>query len=652
MLSDVQPYQSSFETKDIERVLKTDDPWFRPVDIKAGPDGCIYVADMYEQRIDHSSHYAGRIDRASGRIYRLKSRQQPVTPQIDYGKKTSAQLLDILKHPSRWHRQTANRLLIDRHDTSLSQTIMERIQESSGQDALEYLWALNASEELSDAHILELLKHGDPFVRAWTVRLTGDRNSASEQVSEALKSLASAEGYIEVRKQLASSAKRLPTELALAILGELMKYNEDATDIHQPLLVWWALESHVQRTEVQQILAKTLNSPEAWKRPMVQQVILERMMKRYASTGAREDLISAAVLLKSVPDQPTAEILLKGFEEAFQGRSLAGIPDELAAAIAESGGGSLALRLRQRQPDAVEQALLLLADTEAKPEERRQVAEVLGQTGLKESLPVLMTLAQNEPESPVLSALLTALQSFDEPRIADVVITRLPQLKEESRLAGEALLSSRSVWSTRLVDAVNAGQVAASLISEQTLRRMLIHQDSELKQKIEEQWGEVAGASTAQMQAEISRVSNLLTSGSGNPKQGKALFMQNCGRCHLLFEEGGRIGPDLTPFARDNTERMLTNIINPNLEIREGFENFIVLTNDGRVLNGFLADKDNQIVILRGVDGQNVILQKTDIEEMKAVPQSVMPEGSLKTLNDQQLRDLFAYLRSSQPVNY
>jgi putative heme-binding domain-containing protein len=76
-----------------------------------------------------------------------------------------------------------------------------------------------------------------------------------------------------------------------------------------------------------------------------------------------------------------------------------------------------------------------------------------------------------------------------------------------------------------------------------------------------------------------------------------------------------------------------------------------VVTVDGRVLNGFLADKDSQVVILRGVDGQNVILKQDEIEEMKVIPQSVMPEGALKALTDQQLRDLFAYLRSSQPVN-
>jgi putative heme-binding domain-containing protein len=133
---------------------------------------------------------------------------------------------------------------------------------------------------------------------------------------------------------------------------------------------------------------------------------------------------------------------------------------------------------------------------------------------------------------------------------------------------------------------------------------------------------------------------------------GKQLFMQNCGRCHLLWEEGGKVGPDLTPFARDNLERMLSTIINPSLEIREGFENYVATTADGRVLNGFLVQQDSQVVILRGVDGQNVILRRDETEELKVLPQSVMPEGTLKTLADQQLRDLFAYLRSTQPVNY
>jgi Glucose/sorbosone dehydrogenases len=67
VLSEVMRDLSSFKTKDLSRPVTTSDQWFRPVDVKSGPDGAVYVADLYEQRIDHSSHYAGRIDRSNGR---------------------------------------------------------------------------------------------------------------------------------------------------------------------------------------------------------------------------------------------------------------------------------------------------------------------------------------------------------------------------------------------------------------------------------------------------------------------------------------------------------------------------------------------------------------------------------------------------------
>ena len=78
----------------------------------------------------------------------------------------------------------------------------------------------------------------------------------------------------------------------------------------------------------------------------------------------------------------------------------------------------------------------------------------------------------------------------------------------------------------------------------------------------------------------------------------------------------------------------------------------MLVTIDGRVLNSFFADKDSLIVILCGVDGENVIVKKDDIEDMRVIQQSVMPEDALKLLTEQQIRDLFAYARSSQPVNY
>ncbi len=663
VLSDFKPYQSSFETSDIERVLKTDDPWFRPVDIKAGPDGDIYIADMYEQRIDHSSHYAGRIDKTSGRIYKLTNsssgERQGLSPPRNPAarlptadpKISTADLIKQLDHLSKWHRQNAIRLLGDRRDASAVPQLERELATASGQPALERLWALNACGGFNDASAFRLLNHADPFVRAWTVRMICDPRTASADVAEAIAVAAKTEAYVDVRKQMASSARRLPPELALPIIRELLNHDEDASDIHQPLLIWWALEAQVDRTKIDAILAQLLSDPKSWERPLVTQHVAERLMKRYALAGRREDLLSAAKLLAAAPDKASVDRLLKGFEEAFQGRSLAGIPDELADALAKSGGGSLALRLRQAQPDAIAEAIRTIADPKAAKDTRRQLIEICGQVRNDQLKAALIEAATSEQDSDLLAAVFTALQNFDDASLAVPVLERITTLPETARLAAEAMLVSRTAWSKQLLTAIDAGSVSPSIITDSAVRKMQLHQDASIQSSIKRHWGELAGLSPAAAQQEIARIRTALDQGSGNPRNGKPIFMQNCGRCHLLFEEGGRIGPDLTPFDRNNMDRMMSSIVNPSLEIREGFENYVVLTTDGRVLNGFLADRDTQVVILRGVDGQNVVLKTSDIDEMKAVPQSVMPEGVLKPLTDQQLRDLFAYIRSTQPIN-
>ncbi|MEQ9406723.1 MAG: c-type cytochrome [Fuerstiella sp.] len=650
VMSDIRPFQSSFETEDVSRVIRTDDQWFRPVDIKAGPDGCIYVADMYEQRIDHSSHYAGRIDRGSGRVYRLKGKSDaPIRP---LNITDSSELVAALKHPSRWHRQTARRLIGDRRDASLIPALLQQISESTGQTALESLWALHLCGGLTDDAAKQMLQHEDQFVRAWTVRLLCDHYQVAPEIARALADLAASEAYLEVRKQLASSARRLPPADALPIIRNLLKYDEDATDIHQPLLLWWALEAKATDDGRNLILDIVLSDDDLWQRPLVQQHLAERLMKRYALAGTRDELLAAAKLLNRSPDRTSDQLLLKGFEDAYKGRSLAGIPDELVQAIAATGGGSVALRLRQGDAAAVQQAVAAVADPKAGVADRRQYLEIFGEIRRSEFIPVLLQVVETEKDETLLAAALTALQAFDDLRIGEQVVASFAKLPADARQVAETLLASRPVWAIALLKAVESGSLQKEAVSETALRKILLHSDSTINDLVHRIWGSVAGASTEQMHARMEQLKTVLAAGTGNPKKGKPLYMSNCGKCHRLFDEGGRIGPDLTPFKRDNQERILTNVVNPGLEIREGFENYIVVTTDGRVLNGFLADKDSQVVVLRGVDGQNVILRRDEIEEMEVSKVSIMPEGTLKALNDQQIRDLFAYLRSSQPVNY
>jgi len=116
MMSEIKADRSSFQTLDIEPVVTSTDSWFRPVDIKPAPDGSLFVADFYEAKIAHLGHNDGVIDRDTGRVYRLRAADAKAYKPMDLGKKTSDELVALLRSDNRWIRQTANRLLGDRKD--------------------------------------------------------------------------------------------------------------------------------------------------------------------------------------------------------------------------------------------------------------------------------------------------------------------------------------------------------------------------------------------------------------------------------------------------------------------------------------------------------------------------------------------------------
>src|SRR5687767_7478651 len=170
MLSDVKPDRSSLQTKDLGPAVASKDLWFRPVDIRHGPDGGVYVADFSDGHIAHLRHFEGQIDRDMGRVYRIIGKDAPPLPPLvkggkespplykggpgggktfDLSKKTTPELIELLKHDNRWFRETALRLLGDRRDDSAISPLQKLVMDSKGLLALNALWALNLSGGLT-----------------------------------------------------------------------------------------------------------------------------------------------------------------------------------------------------------------------------------------------------------------------------------------------------------------------------------------------------------------------------------------------------------------------------------------------------------------------------------------------------------------------
>lgn len=393
-----------------------------------------------------------------------------------------------------------------------------------------------------------------------------------------------------------------------------------------------------------------LADAQLWDRPVIRDHVLSRLMQRYASTGRRQDLYICAKLLALAPQHNKIH-LMRGFEAAFRGRTPGTMPTELMTEIAKTGKASLGLRIRMKEPAAVEEAVSLLASPSAAVESRRECAEVLGEIRHEAALASLLDLACGDAPTELRQAALQALDHFADPRIAARILAAYDDLPPELQSVAHNLMASRADRSLALLNAVKTGQVDAASIPGPIARKLLLHQHQEITALVDEIWGDSLKKDAEQLQAEGNRLTVALASGHGSPYEGKKLFRQHCAKCHTLFSEGGQIGPDLTTYNRSEIPVMLHNILDPSAEIREGFETFAVLTTDGRALSGFIADQDSQMVALRGFDGHVAVVPRDEIESMKSTGQSLMPTGLLTGWNDQQVRDLLSYLRSTQPLN-
>ena len=634
---------SSYRTVDNENLLDSRDRWFRPVYSGVGPDGAIYIADWYDTRLSHISP----IDdwhKESGRIYRVRSAgSNPVYTGGDLRKKSSSELVDKFADPNKWVRRRAMLELGWRGDRTVVDRLIDLVDRDS---SLESLWALSLMGELTTQRAVNWMRHRDAHIRRWSVRLMGDRHEGHA----AMVRLAEIEREGQVRSQLASTAKRVNASNGLAILGQLVKHDEDIDDPHLPLLYWWALESHADDWSA---VEELLTDKEFWSLPIVRQVLIGRLMQRYASRGTRMDLVRCDQLIAMAPDQTSQDLLIAGLNKAFQGRSIPKLPERLDAAMARHqaslGEEGVVLALRSGRSNAATDAVGLLQDSSAKLGVRIELARALGELKFTEAIDILIRLATgratNEPS--LQRVAITALASFDDDRIpAQLIGSLYSGISAEHDLRSTACrtLASRKSWALKLLAEINQWRLKANDVPADVVQQLRTYENQELVAAVEQAFGKVVAVSAPEKIDEINRLTSLLNDWTGDPDAGQVHFMKHCGNCHRLFGEGQQIGPPLDGYARGSLKFWLPAIIEPSLEIREGYQSYKAVTVDGRLVTGVIEAQDPNTVTFRTADTETVVLSRDDLEELQAVKTSLMPEQLLKQLTDEQIKDLMAYL--------
>jgi putative heme-binding domain-containing protein len=656
-VSRLEPRGSTFTTHFQEDFVVSTDLWFRPVNNLVGPDGALYVADWCDSQIrhsdvkDHSKWYLPHDD--AGRIWRVvpAGKDPRAIGPWPLAKRNSDGLVDLLGHPNAWYVREALRLLGERRDAAIRPRLERMVWEARDDRlALRALWALHGSGGLDERTARKLLDHPGEHIRAWTVRLLGDRRRVSPEIAARFLDLAGGDKSLTVLSQLACTCKRLPGQVGLPVVERLCGRADLADDPHIPLLLWWAVED--KATSDRELVLERFGSAGAWGMPVTRSVIVERLARRYLAEGKPETYAACARLLRAAPGAGERTRLIEAMDQQVQGTRFERPPPELAGVLRPllregvPDPALVRLGVRLGLPDAAPLAVARAGDAGLAPAERVGYIRCLGDARYRPALDALVkALGAREPP-PVQDAALQALQGFDGPAVAEAVLKGYPTLSPPLRDRARDVLVSRPAWSARLVAAVEAGDVPARDVSVEQVRHLLLHRDAALGARVEKLWGKVRTQTSREKQGRIQAVAEVLSRGQGDAARGKQLVTKYCLVCHQLFGEGQRVGPDLTAADRKNLDVLLQNVIDPSAVIREGYQQYVVTLQDGRVLSGLVAESSPTTVTL--VDAKNVrtVLQRKDIDEQTQADTSLMPEGLLDGLSDQEVRDLFQYLRS------
>jgi len=683
--SDLIPSGSTYRTKDLPNLCESDDTWFRPVDIKTGPDGAVYLADWYDSRLSHVDP-RDTWHKTTGRIYRITGENSSSVPAVDLRKLTDAQLIERFTHQNKWHRQTAVRLLSDRLRTNNSSPTVDRLRtefQSDRQGTLESLWTLASAGLVSETELAAACQHPNEHVRRWGVRLLGDRRTVSPETAQQLETLAKNEPAVQVRSQLASSAKRFETPVALPILKALLERKEDLNDPHLPLLTWWGLEAHCDSSLLnhtphvgislasrdgpaprEQVLM-LFQDPAVWELPAVKQTIASRLMRRFALQGIQEQakslagspsLSSCERLLQSAPES-VRPLLMSGFLEAYQGREIAALPPGLRRLIEEYqtslGESNLVLAVRLGDAKAIPDALKVIRNEQEDLPTRLTLIETFGEIEIPQAVPELLALLSS-PSSGIRHGALQSLMRYSDPKIGERICQCLQtSLTTEHGLreAGYRVLASRGIWTDQFLREIEQYRIAANSVPVDIVQQLRLHPDEALQTRILKLFGQIQETSD-EKNVEIARIRQVLNAHLNSDDQrrtGKQLFTKHCANCHTLFSEGGAIGPNLTGYERTNLDFMLLAIVAPSAGIREEYTQYQLVTDDGRILTGLMIDQSPATVTLRGANGQTTTLPRENIELLRGMTASLMPEGLLKDLSDQDLVALFQYLMQRTP---
>ena len=369
-----------------------------------------------------------------------------------------------------------------------------------------------------------------------------------------------------------------------------------------------------------------------------------------------EALTALVGILKESNDSSFQVDILKGIAAALKGQRNIEMPKgwkEIAPKLAKSPNAevrqlSQSLSLTFGSKAALDALRKVLMDEKEKLADRKKALRALVAARDVKLPDALRGLLQNEA---LRREALLGLGAFEDAKTPPAILKIYSELDTAGKRDALTTLASRVLFAKALMAAVTSGAVKANELPADIVRQLRAHGVKEINAQLDKVWG-VSRSTPAAKLKEIAKYKKLLEAKVNRPAnlpRGRVLFQRTCGQCHKLYGEGGEIGPDITGSNRNNLDYLLTNMLDPNAEIPNDYRTTILRTKDNRVLVGVIRRNEGQSVTI-ATPAEVVTVAKRDVAAIDPQNFSMMPEGLVLALKEEELRDLVAYLRGNKQV--
>ena len=631
----MQPAGPTFTSKPAyegKEFLASPDEWFRPVNMELGPDGALYVVDMYRCVIEHPDFVPDelknrpdqRLGDDRGRIWRIvpantnPTRKRGTVPHLSQA--TSNDLIALLGHPNAWQRETAQRQLLGKSDPGIAVGLASASSDNlDARKRLHALWSRSALNILSSADVIAALRDVDPRVRKHAI-LLAERTADRDKLAPRLDARLSDEDAI-VRFQARLSASGFGR-----YRGDSIVRLSDIDNSWLGLSIILAIRpddaARVQTNYLRE-LPKELSEPSPAALAMIES-LCELGIRTEHHTG-REAIFAAAIAALD-REQPMSVGLaaLKGI-----GR---GLP-RLEASPRDA--------LLRRFGTALTEKLVSIARSAELPSTLRQDS-ILVLALCTNAVSEIAEFAQHANGPNIRLAAITALTRRPDfepwPPLMDTFPAETPPVR---RAIVDGLLANTE-RTKLLLDAIEAGKIKPSELDAAHVTRLNQHRDAAIKERAGKLFAAATPAERAKALADYQPVLTM----QADAKRGQVIFEKNCAACHKIAGVGVNVAPDISDSRTKKLDQLLGDILLPNRAIDNNYIGYNVRLLDGTIATGILSAETSTSITLRQQGGKEAVIPRDEIDELKSSGLSLMPEGLERQIPLQEMADLLSFIKN------